>query len=211
MIEFARSSIGKKVLVALAGLFLCLFLVTHLAGNLFLLVGENAFNHYAEALEKNPLLIVAEFGLAALFLIHILVSLQVKYEDRRARPIGYLQQKSKGGSSWGSRTMIFSGLLLLVFLVVHIKTFKFGDAGEGLFRLVVTAFQNKFYVAFYVLAMSALGLHLSHGFQSAFQTLGVEHPGYTPWIKKAGCFFSALIAGGFALLPLWAYFNLGGH
>ena len=140
-----RSSIGKKFMVAAAGLLLCGFLVTHLAGNLFLLVGEGAFNHYAKALEDNPLLPIAEIGLVALFVVHIAVSLTLRWQNRRARPVAYEMKVSKGGSTPGSMTMAYSGLLLLAFLLVHIKTFKFGDKGQGLFHLVMSSFHNGFY------------------------------------------------------------------
>lgn len=204
-----NSSIGKKIWVACAGLLLCGFLIAHLGGNLFLLVGEEAFNHYAESLEHNPLILPAEIVLAALFLGHILISLHLKHKNRKARPVRYEVSSDKGARTWGSRTMTYSGIVLLAFLIVHIRTFKFGEESRGLFQLVMTAFQNKAYALFYVLAMAALGLHLSHGFQSAFQTLGVNHPRYTPWIKKSGLAFALLIAGGFAILPVWACFFRG--
>jgi succinate dehydrogenase / fumarate reductase cytochrome b subunit len=208
--QFVQSSIGKKVMVALAGLLLCGFLITHLAGNLFLFAGADAFNHYAEVLEKSPLLLPAEFGLVALFLVHIALSLRARWENKQARPVDYALREGKGARTPGSRTMAYSGLLLLAFLVVHIKTFKFGDQSDGLFALVMSSFGNKAYTGFYVLAMAAVGLHLSHGFQSAFQTLGVNHPKYTPLIKGAGLLFALAIAGGFAVLPIWACFFFGG-
>lgn len=207
--DWAHSSIGRKFMVGAAGLLLCGFLVTHLAGNLLLLAGEGTYNHYASILEANPLLPLAEIILAALFLLHILASLIVTYQNRRARPVAYEIRNSKGGSTVGSSTMIYSGLLVLVFLIIHIKTFKFGDASEGLFKLVMAAFRNKYYALFYVLAMGALSLHLSHGFQSAFQTFGVNHPKYTPLIKRAGLAFALAIALGFAILPVWAYVKGG--
>lgn len=210
--QLLHSSIGRKALVALAGLFLCGFLVTHLAGNLFLLVGEDAFNRYAETLETNPLLIPAEIALAGLFLLHILVSLKLRYDNAAARPVAYAAGlEGKGARTWGSRTMAVSGLLVLAFLVVHIRTFKFGDKPEGLYRLVMAAFSNPLYGLFYVAAMGGLGLHLSHGFQSAFQTLGANHPKYTPWIKRLGLAFALAIAGGFAALPVWAYLKASGR
>lgn len=204
--DFFSSSIGRKVLVAAAGLLLCGFLVAHLAGNLLLLKGAGPFNHYAEVLESNPLLPAAEIGLAVLFVLHILVSLKLKYENRQARPDPYMMQESKGGRSWGSRTMLVSGLLLLAFLIVHIKSFRFTEPSRGLYHLVMTAFQNKLYALFYIAAMAGLGLHLSHGFQSAFRTLGVGHSKYICLIRKAGFAFSAAITLGFALLPFWACF-----
>ncbi|MBI4396881.1 MAG: succinate dehydrogenase cytochrome b subunit [Elusimicrobia bacterium] len=204
------SSIGKKILVGVTGVLLCGFLISHLAGNLFLLVGEEAFNHYAETLAHNPFILPAELALLAVFLAHIAVAAVVSIQNKAARPVAYEVQRSKGGSTVGSRTMVYSGVLLFVFLVVHIKTFKYGDVGPGLYHLVLTSFQNPFYTAFYVLAMAAAGLHLSHGAQSAFQTLGINHPRYTPLIKAAGWVFAAGISLGFASLPLWAYFRTGG-
>lgn len=204
------SSIGKKVVVAIAGLLLCGFLLTHLAGNMFLFVGEQAFNRYADALMANPAIIPAEIVLASIFLVHILLSLKVTWENRQARPTRYEMFVSKGGRTLGSSTMAVSGLLLLTFLVVHIKTFKFVDHSDGLYRVVMDAFANKLYSGFYVVAMCALGLHLSHGVQSAFQTFGLRHPRYTPLIKAAGIFFAAAVATGFATLPIWAGFIKGG-
>ena len=205
--RIVNSSIGKKVMVAAAGLLLCGFLITHLAGNLFLLVGATAFNHYAETLEKNPLLPIAEIGLFALFLLHIVTSLILRVQDKQARPIAYDHKQSKGGSTWGSSTMAISGSLILIFLIVHIKTFKFGDQSDGIFHLVVSSFKNPLYAGFYVLAMAGLGLHLSHGFQSAFRTFGLSHPKYMCLVKKIGWGFALLISAGFAMLPIWAFFK----
>ncbi len=201
--RLVHSSIGRKALVAVAGLLLCGFLVTHLAGNLLLLVGEDIFNQYAETLEHNPLLIPAEIVLVTIFLLHVVTSLWLKKENRSARPSPYAVTKSKGGSSWGSSTMAVSGTLILVFLVVHIRTFKFGDKAAGLYHLVRISFANPIYALFYVAAMAGLGLHLSHGLQSAFQTLGLNHPKYTPWIKAGGWAFAGAIAAGFAIFPIW--------
>lgn len=208
--KLIQSSIGKKIVVALAGLLLCGFLITHLAGNLFLFVGNDAFNHYAEVLEHNPLLVPAELALLGLFLLHIIATIKVRWEDWQARPVAYEAQASKGGRTPGSRTMAYSGALLLAFLIIHIKTFKYGDDPTGLYDLVMGSFRNKAYAGFYVLAMSALGLHLSHGAQSAFQTFGVSHPRYTPLIKGAGLLFAVAVAGTFAFIPLWACFIVGG-
>lgn len=200
-----NSSIGKKIQVALAGLLLCGFLVTHLAGNLLLFVGEGTFNHYAETLENNPFLVPAEIVLVALFLVHIVLALKLRFENRAARPVPYADAESKGGRTAGSSTMAITGTLVLAFLIIHIKTFKFGDAPKGLYDLVLRMFGNPLYSGFYVIAMGGLMLHLSHGFQSAFQTFGVNHPKYTPMIKRVGGIFAFVIAGGFAFIPIWAY------
>jgi succinate dehydrogenase / fumarate reductase cytochrome b subunit len=208
--EIAGSSIGRKFSVAVAGLLLCGFLVFHLAGNLILFAGPGPFNRFAETLDKNPLIPVAEIGLAVLFILHMVVALILRWRNARARPVGYVDYESKGGRTLGSRTMTVSALILLAFLIIHLKDFRFGDDSNGHFQMVIGAFQNKVYASFYVLAMIALGLHLSHGFQSAFQTLGINHPRYTPLIKKTGVLFAVVIAGGFAVLPIWAGFFGGG-
>ena len=209
VIEFLESSIGKKIMVALAGLLLCGFLITHLAGNLFLFVGGAAFNRYAEILESNPLLPLAEGGLVVLFLIHIVLSLRARLANAAARPIGYLTAADKGARTPGSRTMAATGSLILLFIIVHVATIKYqvgGAKGTTLFSHVTGWFANPLYAGFYVLALIGLGLHLAHGVQSAFQTFGVNHPRYTPMIKKAGLAFAALMALGFASMPIYFIF-----
>jgi succinate dehydrogenase / fumarate reductase, cytochrome b subunit len=205
--DFLNSSIGKKMTVALAGLLLCGFLVSHLAGNLFLLGGEAAFNGYAEALEHNPLLPIAEIGLLALFALHIATSLYATFQNKQARGESYDTYKSKGGRSIGSRTMAVSGTLLLAFIIVHVKTFRFTEHADGLYQGVMAVFSNPWWVGFYVLAMGSLALHLSHGVWSAFQTFGLQNARTRPLIRMAGYGFAAVIALGFAALPVWAYFR----
>lgn len=207
-VEFLESSIGRKIAVALAGLFLCVFLAAHLAGNLLLFAGAGPFNRYAKTLEHNPLLPVAEIGLAVLFLLHFALSVRARLANRAARPVGYQICAGKGARTPGSRTMAVTGTLVLAFLIVHLKTFRFAPEAvreADLYRLVTTAFADPLYSGFYVLALAAIGLHLSHGVQSAFQTLGVNHPRYTPALKRIGLAFAALIAFGFASMP--AYFG----
>lgn len=204
--EFLDSSIGKKVMVALAGLLLVGFLAAHLAGNLLMFVGGDAFNKYAEALEHNPLLPVAELGLAALFLLHIALSARATWANRAARPEGYQVYKGKGARTPGSRTMAVTGTLILLFVIIHVATFKYkagGVKGEELFDHVVNWFANPWYAGFYVLAVLGVGLHLSHGVQSALQTFGVSHPRYTPTLRRAGLALAALVTLGFASMPVY--------
>lgn len=203
------SPIGKKVQVAAAGLLLCGFLVAHLAGNLLLYVGAPAFNEYAEKLEHLPILPLAELGLLALFLLHVVTAVWVRYENHAARPVRYAESEGAGGSTIGSSTMIFSGLLLLVFIVVHVKTFRFTEHAGSLYDHVMDWFSNRLYAGFYVAAMGALLLHLSHGFQSAFRTFGLEHPRYTPWLVRLGWLFALAMGAGFASIPIWAGFLRG--
>jgi succinate dehydrogenase / fumarate reductase cytochrome b subunit len=211
LFAFLDSSIGKKMTVALAGILLVGFLVTHLAGNLLLFVGPSAFNHYAETLESNPLLPLAELGLVALFLVHIVQSLRARLANNAARPVGYESYSGKGARTPGSRTMAVTGIVILVFVVLHVATMKYkagGAKGEDLFTHVAVWFHNPLYSLFYVVAVLGVGLHLSHGVQSAAQTFGLNHPRYTPLIKKAGLGLSALLTLGFASMPL--YFLLRG-
>jgi succinate dehydrogenase / fumarate reductase, cytochrome b subunit len=199
------TSIGKKQLVALTGLLLCGFLVTHLAGNLVMLKSSEEFEHYAEFLAKHPLLIPAEIMLAALFLAHIAWGLKVSWENRNARPERYDGYRSLGGRSLGSSTMKYTGLMTLVFLLVHVTTFKLQFPGDSLFAWIMEWFQKPLYAGFYVLAMLFLGVHLSHGVQSAFQTFGVNHPKYTPAIRATSVLFAVMMAAGFGILPIWGY------
>lgn len=204
------SSIGKKVQVALAGLFLCVFLVSHLAGNLLLWAGPQMFNAYAEALEHNILLPVAEFGLAALFLVHIVMAGWTQLQNRKARPVGYQVTEWAGGRTIGSATMAFTGIFILIFVVVHVKTMRLTEHGsEGLYRFVLDRFQSVPYSIFYLAAMVALGLHLSHGAQAAVRTLGIDHPRLTPFAQKAGLAFAVVVAGGFGALVFWACWLAG--
>ncbi|MFA6003041.1 MAG: succinate dehydrogenase cytochrome b subunit [Elusimicrobiota bacterium] len=210
LFDFLNSSIGKKITIGLAGLCLCGFLGPHLMGNLLLFAGPAQFNAYARILTHNPLIPLAELGLLGLFLLHITVTLYARWQNWQARPIGYENCVSKGGRTIGSRTMIYTAFFLLAFLVFHVATFKYGLGSgidkEQLFERVMEFFRQPLIAGFYILAMAALGLHLSHGCQSACQTLGIDHPKYTPGIKIAGALFAAAIAGAFAVIPIWACF-----
>ena len=212
VLDFLESSIGKKIMVALAGLLLCGFLITHLAGNLFLFVGATAFNRYAEFLESQALLPLAEGGLVVLFLVHIALSVRARFANMAARPVGYQVSSDKGARTPGSRTMAVGGSLILLFIIIHVATIKYqagGAMGATLYDHVTGWFRNPLYAGFYVLAMIALGLHLSHGVQSAFQTLGINHPRYTPAIKKLSVAFAVVISLGFAVMPIYFCF-IGG-
>ncbi len=213
VVQFLESSIGKKITVALAGLLLSFFLITHLAGNLFLFFGAKAFDGYAGMLERNPLIPAAEVGLLALFLIHIALALRARLINAAARPVGYAAYEGKGARTLGSRTIAVSGLLILAFLIIHLKSFRFiphETRENDLYRVVAETLRQPLYAAFYVVAMLGLGLHLSHGVQSALQTLGVNHPRYTPALKVLGLAFALLIALGFASIPVYFAFLNGG-
>ena len=216
---FLSASITKKQLVALTGLLLSGFLVTHLAGNLLILVGHEVFNKYAYNLTSTPLIYVAEAILLAIFLTHIFLAVKLNYENNRARPQKYyIKQKTGRGSTFASSTMPYTGTLVLIFLVFHILHIKFGPTytityqGQemrDLHRTVIEYFQNPLAVTWYIFSMVVLGIHLSHGFWSAFQSIGFNHDLYTPRLRKLSFLFAAAITFGFSVLPLYSYFQGG--
>jgi|SRR5688500_14699161 len=211
----SSSSVGTKVLIAFTGLALFLFLIAHLAGNLLLLAGPEAFNAYSHKLISNPLIYLAEAGLAAVFLLHIYKTVRNFGRNSAARPARYAVKKPAGHTSrksLSSTTMIVSGTTILVFLILHLKTFKFGayyDAAEpgvrDLYRLTLEVFHKPGYVIWYVVAMILVGMHLRHGITSALQSLGAIPAGMTRTVLTAGAIVAALVAGGFALIPIWVY------
>ena len=201
--NFFSSQIGKKIGMALTGLALYGFLVGHLAGNLLLIKGDGgeAFNAYSKFLTSHPLIIPIELVLLAIFLAHVAFAVSVTRDNRRARPVGYeARSQAVGGRSWASRTMIYSGILILVFVVLHVRAFKYGDLGKGtLFDLVVATFNQTGPRIWYVVAMVVLGFHLWHAFQSAFQTLGWK----SNLVRAIGLALSLILAIGFGFLPLY--------
>lgn len=216
------SSVGKKLLTGVTGLALMGFIVTHLLGNLNLFVGGEAFNGYTEALHQmGPLLIVAEIGLAALFLLHAVSAIQVWRDKKSARSIQNSVVASKGAPSKQtafSKTMIITGSVLLGFLILHVAQFRFGIFGgldytttidgkevRDLYRLVVETFQNPAWVAGYMAVMLLLGAHLRHGFWSAFQSVGLLDPTLRPLAYSAGAGFALVIALGFFVMPIYLF------
>jgi succinate dehydrogenase / fumarate reductase cytochrome b subunit len=212
------STIGTKVIIALTGIALFGFLVTHLAGNLLILAGPGAFNSYSHKLISNPLIYIAEAGLALLFVVHIWKTVGNYARNRGARPAAYAVKKPAGHTSrktLSSTWMIFSGTMILIFLVLHIWTLKFGayyaSAEPGvrdIYRLTVETFSKPGYVIWYVFAMILVGMHLRHGISSALQSLGAIPEGVTRTVLVAGAVVAVLIAGGFALIPVWVYLFL---
>lgn len=213
-----KSPIGKKLLTGITGLGLVTFVVVHLLGNLTLFFSVSAYNQIAYVVEKlGPLTYLIELALLAIALLHIHLGTQIYLGKRKARPVDYAEYESAGGSSrqsLSSRTMIFSGLLIGVFLVFHLSTFKFGPYYElpgsshrDLSRLVFETFHKPTYTASYVIILSLLGLHLRHGLWSALQSLGVATQ---PSAVAASAVLGGAIALGFIGLPLSIYFGLIG-
>lgn len=200
--------------MAATGLLLVGFLVVHLAGNLLIYADKEAagFDAYAKKLDENPLLPVAEVVLAALFVVHIGFALRLNLENKEARSQGYAVRASLGKRTLSSASMVVTGLLVLVFLAVHLYDFRIGkllaDAGPSLGRMVRRRLSTPLGSGVYLLGVGALAVHLRHAFRSAFQTLGVNHPRLNPILERAGWAVAVLFGLGFASFPL--YFLLAG-
>ena len=218
VLQSLTTSTGSKILVALTGLAMVGFLAGHLAGNLLALVGPDIYNEYSHALISNPLLIPVEIGLVAILVMHMGTAISVVIRGRQARPEPYAVKKWAGGPSrktLSSTTMIVTGSIILVFLLLHLRTFKYGpwhtdpDTGfRDLYRLLVDVFHSPGYVLFYVVCMVLVGMHLRHGLSSAFQSLGLMPKSWTGRILRTGATLAVVVAGGFVLIPIYIYLFL---
>ena len=216
--HFFTSSIGKKFLMGATGLFLITFLIVHAGINslIFFNDGGETFNAAAEFMGHNWFIRATEVGLMAGFIIHIADGLLLWKSNREKRPVKYAIVKGEANSTWASRSMGLLGSLLLIFLVIHLRNFwvtsRFTDEITGghttLFAEMVETFSNPIPVIIYVIGCISLAYHLSHGFQSSFQTMGWRHPKYTPFVKAVGLGFSILIPLIFAAMPISMYFGL---
>jgi len=219
LLKYFGSTVARKFLVGLSGLLLVAFVCVHLGGNLTMLFGPGPFNTYTHHLESlGPLLWLAEVGLALIFIVHAVLAIRVQLEKRRARPDGYAVSASRGEPSRqtiASRSMIITGLVLAVYLPVHIWMFKFnaghvsptvvenGREVRDLYSIVLAAFKHPAIAWGYALVMTLFGFHLRHGFWSAFQSLGAMNPKWLPVSYGVGLLVALLLAGGFIVLPLW--------
>ncbi|MEA5460289.1 succinate dehydrogenase cytochrome b subunit [Arcicella sp. LKC2W] len=211
------SSLGRKLIMAVTGLSLIAFLLVHCGINacIFLNDGGHTFNEAAEFMANNLFIRVSEVALMAGFIIHIVDGLMLWKSNNEKRPVKYAVVKGEANSTWYSRSMGLLGSLLLIFLVIHLRHFwvvsRFTDVITGgqktLFQEMVEVFANPFPVALYVLGCLSLAYHLLHGFQSAFQTMGWNHPKYTPFVKGLGAGFSILIPLIFAAMPIAMHFG----
>ena len=211
------SSVGTKIVIGLTGLALFIYLIIHIAGNLLVFFGPAVFNQYAFVMERgNPLLPVIELGLLLVFLIHVYKTVTNFLANQSARPVSYAKKTFAGKpsrKSIASSTMIFSGLWLLMFIIIHVKAFVYSpeyplaNGGRDLYRQEMENFANPLVVAFYVLSMVVVGSHLWHGISSGFQSLGADKPGWTRFILPAGKVMAVLIAGAFMVIAIWAHFS----
>ena len=205
-----KTAVVKKYIMGISGLFLVVFLITHLSGNLLLFLDDNgeSFNAYAHFMSTNKIIRIAEIILALGFLVHILLAIVLYLKIRLARPISYKVNNSSQNTSFVSRNMGVTGSVVLLFLVVHLKNFFIESRIYGekdLYNLVKTAFQDPVYVGIYLVSMIILAFHLAHGFKSAFQSWGLYSKIYTPIIKKVGYLFAVVVPSGFAAMPLYFY------
>ena len=207
MFGFYHSTIGKKIIVALTGIILVGFVMGHLLGNLQVFVDAQQFNDYAAYLKKTkPLLWGTRLVLLISVFFHILCTVQLTRQNRQSRPEKYSEKKNLI-SSLASRTMIFGGLFLVIYIVYHLLHFTVGSAHPefshtDIYRNVVIGFSHIGVSLFYILGMVALGFHLYHGVWSLFQTLGLNHPKYNIWRRVLATTVSLVIAGGYISIPL---------
>jgi succinate dehydrogenase / fumarate reductase cytochrome b subunit len=210
------SSVGTKILIGVTGLALFIYLIIHIAGNLLVFFGPAVFNRYAYVMEVgNPLLPIIELGLLLVFVMHVYKTVTMFLANQTARPVRYAQKKYAGApsrKSLASSTMIVSGLWLLLFLVIHVKAFRFSPeyewpaGGRDLYRQEMETFANPLMVGFYVLSMVVVGSHLWHGISSSFQSLGADNPKWTPRVLVLGKVVAVALAGAFIVIALWAHF-----
>jgi len=215
------SSVGTKIVIGLSGLLLIIYLLIHVGGNLLVFFGPRVFNTYAYNMEvRNPTLPLIEIALLILFLIHIFKTIKMYLANAAARPVSYVKKERAGYTSrksLASSTMIFGGLWIVVFLIIHVKAFRFSPeiewpgGGRNLYQQEMAVFANPLMVAFYIVSMLVVGSHLWHGASSAFQSIGMTHPRWTPRLIVAGKVLAVLVAGAFIVIAVWAYTQNGGQ
>jgi succinate dehydrogenase / fumarate reductase cytochrome b subunit len=211
------SSIGRKYAMALSAMFLLIFLVMHLSVNLLSIFGETAYNNASQFMGYNPLIqFLMQPVLMVAVIFHFVMGFILEIRNNRARPIKYAMNKGEANSTWMSRNMIITGAVILAFLGLHMYDFWYHEMNykyiEGLpvkenrfWEDLHGKFSNLWRVVLYVIAFVLLGLHLAHGFQSSFQSIGARHPKYTPFIKAFGNWYSVLIPLGFIIIAIFHF------
>lgn len=216
---YLTNSIAKKQVMGVTGLLLCGFLFSHMLGNFLLIAGRDAFNQYAYTLTSNPLIYLAEAVLLVIFLSHIFMALKLTIENKAARPVKYYMKQPTGrGSTFASSTMPYTGMLILFFLVMHLINFKYGDVYmttlngmevRDLYKTVIDYFASPLNVGIYVLFMITIGIHVSHGFWSAFQSIGFNHPKYMPAIQFISKLYAVILTVGYSTIAIWCHVKGG--
>ena len=209
--SFLSSTIGKKVLVAITGILFCLFLLFHLVNNLVIYTGEENFNYLVSSLEKiKPLIRLLEVVLLTILVVHISNSVYLSIQSRKSGNQTSLSNVKKPNASLSSRTMLFTGSVLFIFIVVHLSTFWFNfqltDDHDAYYNMVTNSaigFGNIFVTILYLVAMVILGFHLKHGFSSAIQTLGIKDTSIGKVVSTIGVVFWLFIPAGFFSIAFW--------
>src|SRR5699024_70914 len=222
LLKALQSQVGRKFLTGITGVGLIIFIILHLIGNLQLFGSAEAFNRYTLTLESlGWVLYVLEIGLAIAFILHAVVGITIWMKRRKAKPVRYDNFQSKGGPShinWSSRSAIFTGVVLLVFLVIHLINFKFaatetimldGQQARDLKQLVIETFQSPWYAFGYTFVILLLGSHLADGFWSAITSLGMRRTAFSNSFYVVSIIFAILMAIGFLFIPLYIYFTGG--
>ncbi len=222
--KFFSSSIGQKVIMALTGIFLMLFLIVHLLGNFQLLKedGGEAFNTYAFFMTHNPIIKIISYSLYAFILLHSVLGIRLWLFNRASRGAEKYGVSHLRNSERPARSMAWLGIIIFIFLILHLWQFwlqmklgllppvevaAYDHPVANLYLPVAEAYQNLYYVIFYVICMIVVGIHLWHGFWSSFQSLGLSHKKYRPILKGIGYVYSVGMALGFALIPILSYFS----
>lgn len=214
---FIFTSVGKKFIMGITGLIWAGFVMGHMAGNLLMLISPQAYNAYGHAITSGFLIYAIESVLVGALLVHVFCAYKLTIENRAARGGQRYAMLPNGekASSLGSKTMAIQGSLILFFVITHIITFKYGTYYEttvngvvmrDLYRLVHECFQQPGFVVWYLVSLAVLGFHLSHGFGSSFQSLGIKNERTEPLLKKLSLVYAIVVAGGFITQPLYMLF-----
>ena len=217
MSGFFSSTVGRKYAMALSAMFLLIFLIMHLSLNMVSVFSENAFNEGSHFMESNPLsqfLMQPILMFAVIF--HFVMGFVLELRNKKARPVRYAVSGASANSTWMSRNMMISGGFILIYLVIHLIDFWFptisknylgAEAHGTAYEHLRMQFSAVWRVALYLVSVVLLGLHLAHGFQSSFQSIGARHPKYTPFIKALGRWYSILIPVGFAIVAIYHFIS----
>lgn len=217
MASLLGSSIGRKYAMAISAMFLLIFLVMHLSVNFLSVFGPTAYNNASQYMGYNPLIqFLMQPILIAAVIFHFVMGFVLEIRNQRARPVGYNLNNGSANSTWMSRNMIISGAVVLAFIFLHMYDFWFHEMNykyiNGLpveesrfWGDLHNKFADTWRVVFYVIANILLGLHLAHGFQSSFQSIGARHPKYTPVLKNIGTWYSIIIPAGFIFIAIFHY------
>ncbi len=215
MLQLLKTSIFKKFVMGLTGLGLSGFVLGHMTGNLLLFKSAEAYNHYGHAITSNPIYPLISWGLIACVVLHMIMGLWLAKDNYQAKSGTYaLASTSAKDSTFASKSMMYTGVLILFFITSHLYGMKYGTYYEvtydgvemrDLHRLILEVFQSPLNVFWYVISLVVLCIHLSHGVSSIFQSLGFNHPRYTPVIKIIGVVYAVVVAVGFISQPIYVY------